>query len=151
MLSAASITSAQTPHMIHWRKRLREWRTVVWKERASISPWRLLRAAMSGPVPREVWRQRMRTCGRCPVSSRKLIRVNGVLTWTGLHACRAEYGDVKLGCGCLTTAVALTANPYGNGCWAHSITENEGWGPHRKNVRFDPPTISHWPFSRPLP
>jgi hypothetical protein len=114
--------------MIHWHRRISEWRTVFWKERANVSVRGLLRAILSGPVPREVWRRRMRYgCGRCPIHARKLIRVDGVLTWTGLHACRAEYGDVKLGCGCLTTAVALSANPYGDGCWAHSIDTNEGW------------------------
>lgn len=123
--------------MIHWHRRLREWRTVVWKERSSLSVPRLLRAALSGPVPRQVWRQRMRYgCGRCPIHARKLIRVNGVLTWTGLHACRGEFGDVKLGCGCLTTAVALTANPYGDGCWAHSIEPGEGWPKHEFASRW---------------
>lgn len=119
--------------MIHWHRRLREWRTVVWKERASLSAPRLLRAILSGPVPREVWRRRMRTCGKCPIHARQLIRVNGVLTWVGLHACRYDHGGAKLGCGCLTTAVALTANPYGKGCWGHSVTDDEGWPAH------------HWP------
>jgi hypothetical protein len=118
-------------HMIHWRRRLHEWRSVVWKERSSLSVPRLLRAVLSGPVPRAVWRRRMRYgCGKCPIHARKLIRVNGVLTWTGLHACRAEFSDAPLGCGCLTTAVALTANPYGDGCWAHSLDGETGWPAH---------------------
>lgn len=113
--------------MIHWHRRLREWRTVVWKERASLSVPRLVRAVLSGPVPREVWRRRMRTCLNCPIHARWMIRVNGVVTWTGLHACRTAHDGAPLGCGCLTTAVALTANPYGGGCWAASLTPDMGW------------------------
>lgn len=115
--------------MLHWPTRIKEWRTVLALKGVKVSAVSMLRAILSGPVDRSVWRPRMRKCGKCPIGSRRLLRdENGVLTWTGLHACRREHtlGQI-LGCGCNTTLLALTAAPYERGCWARQITKNEGW------------------------
>lgn len=115
--------------MLHWRKRISEWRTVMAQKGVKVSIVSLARAVLSGPVPADVWRDRMRVCLRCPIYN------------ADLKACRQpnprgpDYLD--LGCGCYTPFSALTAVPYtkAGGCWAREITKNaepasarEGWG-----------------------
>ena len=87
----------------------------------------MLRALLTGPVPRSVWRQRIRTCQRCPIYDR-------------VHkACRViSPRGARLGCGCYVPFKALSASPYegdgGRGCWGRAtMGESEGWPEHRFN------------------
>lgn len=112
--------------MLHWSKRLAEWRTVLAQKGVKVSPLALLHAVLSGPVPSDVWRTRIRTCLRCPVYNAEL------------KACYAALSDGRTtGCGCYTPFKALTAAPYSKdgGCWAREITkgdsEPEGWPAYR--------------------
>lgn len=104
--------------MIAWRKRIAEWQTVMAHKGVEVSVLALLRAILSGPVPADVWRDRMRICMRCPVYNRDL------------KACMQRHPlepDRILGCGCYTPFKALTAAPYPRGCFARQITDHEGW------------------------
>jgi hypothetical protein len=116
--------------MLAYRKRLRHWLTVVlrfcnaepWYRRGvalSTAVWRMLVAIASGPVPADVWRDRIRKCGRCPVRSDD---------WVCFR--RTEHGQ-NLGCRCDLTFLCMSAAPYPKGCWAHEITEHEGWPAYR--------------------
>lgn len=116
--------------MLHLRKRLREWADIVRWHHGSVSWLAMGLAILSGPVPRAIWRARMRKCRQCPVHARRLLRDNhGILKWVGLHLCHHQSGAQTLGCGCNTTFLALTAAPYPTGCWARETTKNDrdGW------------------------
>lgn len=102
--------------MLHWKKRIAEWRAVMARKDVRVSVLSLGRAMLSGPVPPDVWRDRVRTCLRCPVYDREL------------KACFKELEDGRrTGCGCYTPFKNFTANPYGDGCWGHSIAVYVGW------------------------
>ena len=119
-------------------KRLSQWCHVLslvasgapWYWRAwafCVAGFKMTRAVLSGPVPREVWRNRMRVCAKCPVYD----RLN--------KACmkRTENGT-KLGCGCYSPYSALTAAPYFEGCWARAVgVVTEGWPAHRYSSLVD--------------
>lgn len=101
--------------MFHWRKRLSEWRAVV-RQYGRGHYMGMVVALLSGPVPTDTWRERMKICLRCPVLDRERM------------ICRKELGDGRvLGCSCYTPLLALTAAPYKRGCYAREITEHEGW------------------------
>lgn len=118
--------------MFHFRKRINEWRAVLALKGVKISTWALVRAVLSGPVPANVWRDRIRVCLRCPVYN------------ATLKACHRRIADgdfhLDLGCGCYVPFLALTAVPYSpdGGCWAREVTKTaeppsarEGWIAHR--------------------
>lgn len=103
-----------------WTLRIRQWAEVYNHEAKAVPHWRLWikigRALLSGSVPRRVYIRRLRTCMRCPVYD-PIRRV-----------CRPrDPAYAHLGCGCFVPFVALTANPYGRGCWGHSYLNSVGW------------------------
>lgn len=110
--------------MLNWTKRLTQWAVVVRWSRGKDGrvPWmNMLLAILSGPVPRSVWRQRIRTCLHCP-----LYRGD-------LRACSSTHPDfMGLGCHCNTTMLALFAEPYPGGCIAkYWGDETIGWAAYR--------------------
>lgn len=117
--------------MLHWKKRISEWKRVValaahgapfwWRARFYVvSALKMTRAILSGPVPAEVWRDRIRTCLKCPVLDRKMM------------VCRRVMPDGTIyGCQCSVTFLALTAAPYPEGCWFRQRVSYEGWASHR--------------------
>lgn len=106
---------------MNWRRRIPQWMLLVEAESSKGSrlglALKMLRAILSGPVPRRVWRRRMRKgCFKCPI-------YNPVT-----KACRPIHPEFKhLGCGCYTPFSALWARPYRNGCWGRDHMENIGW------------------------
>lgn len=69
-----------------------------------------------GRVTREVWRERMRICWRCPVYARRY------------RQCRMVDGDAWYGCGCYTPLKAMVKAPYPRGCWwREKVGEDGGW------------------------
>lgn len=91
-------------------------------------PWlTMLLALLSGPVPRSVWRTRMRTCMACPLYS----TVRGK---SGkLYLCKSSHPAFSgLGCGCAVNVAALAAAPYPDGCYGRSLplTLGLGWPAH---------------------
>lgn len=120
--------------MFNWRKRLSEWRAVLARKGVKVSTFALGRALLSGPVPPDVWRDRMRVCLRCPVYDAEL------------RACRKRTSDGRVqGCSCYTPFLALTAVPYTleGGCWAREVTRKaypaeaqEGWPAYRFPSRW---------------
>lgn len=111
---------------LHWSRRIRQWRTVLALKGARVSPWAMLRAVLSGPVPPDVWRSRLRICLRCEVFDHEL------------KACRRILRDGRvLGCTCYTPFLAFTAVPYtrAGGCWAREISPHEGWGAFQHKSR----------------
>jgi hypothetical protein len=111
--------------VLHWRKRIAEWRRVLAQKGVKVSVFALLRALLSGPVPGDVWRDRMRVCMRCPVYDRDL------------RACYKPLSDGRVvGCGCYCPFKALTAAPYARGCYAREITDNEGGMAYRFPSRW---------------
>jgi hypothetical protein len=121
--------------MLAYRKRLRHWFAVVLQfcnaepphrraQALAVAVWRMLRAIVSGPVPADVWRNRVRKCGRCPVRSDDWV-------------CFRQLSDGRmLGCRCDLAFLCLSAAPYPKGCWAHEITEHEGWPAYRYPSRW---------------
>ena len=112
---------------MNWR-RFKQWLEVLALERRAAGrlPWlTMLAAILSGVVPRAVWRERMRTCMRCPLYS----TVEGK---TGrLHLCKSTHPDMLgVGCGCAVNVSALSARPYFYGCYGRDIDSSLGWGAH---------------------
>lgn len=115
------------------RKRLAEWRTVLAAKGVKVSTWALVRAVLSGPVPANVWHERIRTCARCPVRS------------PGGWVCGRTIPDGrKIGCNCYLPLLCLTAVPYSKngGCWGREVSkvhppaERIGWKAHHFTSRW---------------
>ncbi len=94
---------------LNWNKRIGEWGIVIAQAGEDAHGWRyyrffyasafkMLRAVLSGPVPANVWHNRMRVCIRCPIRD-PLTR-----------ACRKRMSDGRI-----------------LGCSARSVTDDEGW------------------------
>lgn len=102
------------------RKRITQWIEAI--RRASGAgahiPWLgMVRAFLSGPVPRRVWFHRLSVCRKCPVFNR-----SGWICRSPLH------GYENTGCGCFIPFSALSAAPYPQGCWIAEASENQaGW------------------------
>lgn len=115
---------------MNWRRRLREWIAVIrfaHGKGAEIPWWGMFLAILSGPVPRAVWRQRMRQgCYKC------------VLFRRDLHACSSIHPRyLGLGCSCYTPFLALWAEPYPGGCIAKFWkNEDVGWPAYRFPSRW---------------
>jgi hypothetical protein len=106
--------------MLRWSQRIREWAVVARQHAGLASGLTMLRAILSGPVPREVWRARIKTCLTCPVLDRRTM------------ACRRVMPDGSvIGCSCFTPFLAITAAPYPKGCYARQRLPNEGWPSYR--------------------
>lgn len=104
-------------------KRLKQWFYALRLAGVSQVPWfGLLQAILSGPVPRKIWRARLRYgCFKCPLYSKD----NGVML------CKSSHPDMLgLGCGCYLPFTALWANPEGAGCFGQSIDLDLGWPPY---------------------
>jgi hypothetical protein len=125
---------------MHWGRRLKHWLYALKLAGASKVPWLgMLQALMSGPVPREVWRQRMRTCMTCPLYSTE--QMPGTTKRTDrVHLCRSIHPQMLgVGCQCAVNIVALTADPYGKaGCYGRNLDPELGWPvyvDHRSKLR----------------
>lgn len=107
---------------MNWPLRLAQWVIALHRARHRV-PWLgMLRAILSGPVPRRVWRQRLRYgCYQCPVFDRERL------------VCRAVPRQIRhLGCDCFVPLSALTAEPYVGGCWGRAaLGDTFGWGAYR--------------------
>lgn len=68
-----------------------------------------------GGVSKARWLKRMEVCHACAVFDPSLWR------------CRA-YDGSPAGCGCFVKYAALIRNPYGGGCWGHTVCNGSiGW------------------------
>jgi len=107
---------------MNWLRRLRQWLYALKLAGVRNVPWLgLISAILSGPVPRDVWRQRMRTCMTCPLYSKG----NGVML------CRSTHPDMLgLGCGCFLPFTAMTAKVYEKGCFGRDLEDTLGWPNH---------------------
>lgn len=110
-------------------RRLRQWIEALKLAGITKVPWLgLVRAVLSGPVPRKVWRARMRACLQCPLFSVEHTAAGRV------HLCRSNHPDMMgVGCGCYLPFLAMAATPYPDGCFGREIDPDLGWGVH------------HWP------
>lgn len=103
-----------------WRKRFSEWAVIYNGAAGEVPRWRLwikmIRALMSGTIPRRVYIRRLRTCMKCPVYD-PILRV-----------CRPRNPAFShLGCGCYIPFTALAAAPYPKGCWGRQHLPSVGW------------------------
>ena len=101
-------------------RRLRQWIKALRMAGVTHVPWwGLVRAVASGPVPRTVWRNRLRYgCFQCPLYS----KIDGV------HLCRSTHPDMMgAGCGCYLPFLALWAAPYEHGCYGKELEADIGW------------------------
>jgi hypothetical protein len=116
---------------MRWRKRIKQWVAVIrlaHGDKAKI-PWvRMAFAVLTGIVPREVWRARMRRCMTCPLYS--TVQPAGTTKRTDLlHLCKSTHPRFAgLGCHCAVNIAAVTANPYGQGCFGRTLNDTLGWG-----------------------
>jgi hypothetical protein len=74
--------------------------------------WGLVR---SRRITRRRWRERVKTCLRCPIYDVSLKR------------CR-PYDGHGYGCGCWVPGVALLERPYPKGCWGKEHLGQHGIG-----------------------
>ncbi len=114
------------------RRRLKQWVEALRLAGVRRVPWLgLVRAILSGPVPREVWRVRMRTCYECPLFS--TVQMPGTTKRTDrLWLCKSTHPDmVGIGCGCALHYKALAAEPYQNGCFGRGLDPDLGWPAYR--------------------
>lgn len=115
---------------MYWPRRLRQWLYALRLAGAAKVPWfGMLQALLSGPVPREVWRNRMRYgCFVCPLYSS--VQMPGTTKRTDrLHLCKSTHPQMLgVGCHCAVNIVALTADPYGKaGCFGRNLDPELGW------------------------
>lgn len=102
-----------------WLRRIPQWLSVLRLERSTLSLRAIIRALASGPVPRAVWRNRLKTCRACPVFN------------PATRQCRRFLNGNAIGCGCWLPLKALTAAPYPKGCWGFTVMSgNLGWPAH---------------------
>lgn len=107
---------------MNWPFRTAQWIIALHLVRQRI-PWRtMILAILSGPVPRAVWRQRMRYgCYECPLFNHDRLTCRGVIEPYDQH-----------GCDCFVPYSALTAEPYPSGCYGRAkFGEDFGWGAYR--------------------
>lgn len=105
---------------MNWRLRLQQWRNVLWRERGAGHPlpWLKMLRGILTPVPRAVWRSRLRYgCYQCPIFDK------ATLTCSSVHPKLAG-----LGCGCFVPFKALAPEPYEHGCWGQAkFGSTFGW------------------------
>lgn len=107
---------------LDWRLRLTEWQAVLKKEHRKGSWKGMLKAILSGPVPRRVWQSRMRICLKCPIYN------------PTLKQCRCPIrGFEHMGCGCYAPFEAMWSAPYPKGCWAAQDNQALGWPAYRRS------------------
>jgi hypothetical protein len=111
---------------MNWKLRLKQWRSAVAAAGNKASIPKMLKSLIDGIVPRTVWRQRMRTCARCPIYDPRG------------KVCKSPYpGEEHLGCGCFTPFSALTTEPYAGGCWGRAAFGGDfGWGAYHIPSRW---------------
>lgn len=113
-------------------KRFRQWFYALRLAGAAHVPWfGLLQAILSGPVPRKIWRARLRYgCFKCPLYSS--VQIPGTKKRTDrLHLCRSTHPDMLgVGCGCDLHMTSLWANPHGAGCYGQDLDPDLGWPPY---------------------
>ncbi len=89
---------------MNWRKRLPEWISALRRARGEGAPipWLAMLRGIAFPVPRSVWRERLRHgCFQCPLFDREG------------YICRGVMGPMKgIGCGCFVPFKALSPEPY---------------------------------------
>lgn len=108
---------------MNWTRRLREWlKAIRMAGYGNVPWWGLVLALWSGPVSRTVWRQRIRTCLRCPLYSKP----GGVMLCQSTHP--KMYG---VGCRCYIPFKALTAAPHEAGCFGRMLMPDLGWPAYR--------------------
>ncbi len=103
--------------------RLTQWIAVLRLERGTGAriPWLAMLRGMLAPVPRSVWRARLRYgCYQCPIFDNETLR------------CRSLHPDlIGLGCGCYVVFKALAPEPYAGGCWGRAkFGGTFGWAAH---------------------
>lgn len=123
---------------MNWLLRLTQWMILVRLEGDKrgwwIIAWTMLKTIASGPVPRAVWRRRIRYgCLKCPIYD------------PTTKACRSVYPQYShLGCGCYTPFSALWAEPYPGGCWGQTVEPKMGWTAWKVDRRWH----AVWQFLR---
>lgn len=119
---------------MNWRRRIPQWIEALRLAGVRNVPWfGLVRAVWSGPVPRAVWRERLRYgCFRCPLYSS--VQMPGTTKKTDRVAlCRSTHpAFMGLGCNCYLPFLAMAAEPHPEGCFGKTLplTLGLGWGPH---------------------
>jgi hypothetical protein len=106
---------------LDWRYRLHQWQSVLRAERGAGTkiPWSKMVRGILFPVPRAVWRARLRYgCYQCPIFDKERL------------ACKSIHPQLKgLGCGCYVVFSALAPEPYEGGCWGRAKFKGDfGWG-----------------------
>jgi hypothetical protein len=126
---------------MNWRKRIPEWVAVLrFEHGAGVKiPWRhQFVALLSGPVPRDVWRDRLRNgCFKCVLFDKERMVCRGVVKPFN-----------QWGCGCYLPFVALAAEPYKGGCYGRATFGYDfGWPAYHFRSRWSKMT-AFWRFLR---
>lgn len=112
---------------MNWRRRIPQWITAL-RRAHGIGvpiPWLKMLRGILTPVPRAVWRERLRYgCYQCPLFDKDNLICCGVM------------GPLKgIGCRCYLPFKALSAAPYEDknhrGCYGRVMFGDDfGWGEH---------------------
>lgn len=115
------------------RRRIKQWLVALRLAGVTRVPWLgMAMAVLGGPVPRAVWRQRMRHgCFQCPLWSS--VQMPGTTKGTDrVHLCKSTHPDMLgMGCNCYLPFLAWWTEPYPGGCVGQSIDPSLGWGAYR--------------------
>lgn len=124
--------TAQSSASVIKPRRIRQWLFALRLAGVKNVPWfGLVSAVFSGPVPRNIWRARLRYgCFKCPLYSSIQMPDTTKLT-DRTHLCRSTHPDMLgVGCGCELNLTAMWANPHGKGCFGQDIDPDLGWPPY---------------------
>lgn len=104
---------------MNWLFRLAQWVIALHYAKQRVPWFGMLLAILSGPVPRGVWRSRMRYgCYQCPLFNKDRLTCRGVFPPYDKH-----------GCDCYLPLASLTASPYAGGCYGRAKFGGDfGWG-----------------------
>lgn len=104
-------------------RRLREWKVALRLAHGVVSiPWSKMLLAMLTPVPKRIWRERIRRCRTCPMFDNEH------------YICCGTFGPFAgIGCRCYLPFKAFSAEPYvgktATGCYGRALNGGDfGWG-----------------------
>jgi hypothetical protein len=104
---------------MNWALRIAQWIIALHKAKHRIPLVGMFKAILSGPVPRKVWRERLRYgCYECVLFNKELLTCRGAMK---------PYD--QWGCDCFLPFKAMSAEPHKGGCYGRETFKGDfGWG-----------------------
>lgn len=105
-----------------WYYRIAQWLIAIHAAKQRVPWFGLIKIVFSGPVPRRVWRERLRYgCYQCELFNKKLLTCRGTIP---------PYSSY--GCDCFLPFSCLFPEPHKGGCYGRErFGPTFGWGAYR--------------------